>query len=388
MRSNQGSLRLVAVCMVMAMLAVACSSSPTSEGGGGDGNEASSGESEGAKRLEEIYTELEGMDVEQRREALIKIVEEEEDGQLNLYGSTNLDEADPIIAAFEEATGLEPNLYRASSTDVAQRILQEADADFAGADLVYTNGPEMSILDNEELLLPLESPAIDSMVPETVVSENWAPIYLNLFTAAWNTDRVSAADAPKTWEDVLTKFEGTLAMEVGDYDWFTTLVTQYFMEEKGMTEEEAVQLFKDAAAGASMVDGHTLMTELLAAGEFDAASSVYKHRAASLREKGAPVAWEPAVEPLVVRPNGIGILADTQHPAASLLFADFMMTDVQDMLLQFDRTPASTEAEGGGIPTEYDVLLADLQLLYEEVDKWEGLYEEVANESGGEVLED
>ena len=386
MRPNQGSWRLVAVCMVMAMVAVACSSSPTS-GDGGDGDEAS-GKGEGAKRLEEIYTELEGMDVEQRREALIKIIEEEEDGQLNLYGSTNLDEADPIIAAFEDATELEPNLYRASSTDVAQRILQEADADFAGADLVYTNGPEMSILDNEGLLLPLESPAIDNMVPQTVVSENWAPIYLNLFTAAWNTDRVSAAEAPKTWEDVLTKFDGSLAMEVGDYDWFTTLVTQYFMEEKGMTEEEAVQLFKDAAAGASMVDGHTLMTELLAAGEFDAAASVYKHRAASLIDKGAPVAWEPAVEPLVVRPNGIGILADTQHPAASLLFADFMMTDVQDMLLEFDRTPASTEAEGGGIPTEYDVLLADLQLLFEEVDKWEGLYEEVANESGGEVLED
>lgn len=384
MNRNQWSWRLLALSVVVTVLAGACGGSPTSENEGG----SEEGPSAGAQRLEEIYAELEGMDVEQRREALIKIVEEEEDGQLNLYGSTNLDEADPIIAAFEDLTGLEPNLYRASSTDLAHRILQEADANYAGADLVYTNGPEMSVLDNAELLLPLESPAIDNMVPETVVSENWAPIYLNLFTAAWNTDKVSEADAPKTWEEAFSNFEGTLAMEVGDYDWFATLVTQYFMEQKGMTEEEAVQLFKDAAAGASMVDGHTLMTELLASGEYDVATSAYKHRVESLIKKGAPVAWEPAVEPLVVRPNGIGILADTEHPAAALLFADFMMTEVQDMLLGFDRTPASTEAEGGGIPTEYDVLLADLQLLFEEVDKWEGLYEEVANSSGGEVIED
>jgi iron(III) transport system substrate-binding protein len=377
-----GKRRLVSVLLGVALLALACSESPTSDE---DGDKKQP--KDASARLEEIYAELEGLDLKGRREALIKMAEDE-GGQLNLYGSTNLDEADPIISAFEDETDLEPNLYRASSTDLAQRILQEADAGFAGADLVYTNGPEMAILDNEGLLLPLESPAEENLVQEAIVSENWLPIYLNLFTAAWNTKEVGSGEEPTTWEEVFTKFQGKLAMEVGDYDWFMTLVTQYFVEQQGMSEEEAVELFKDAARGASMIDGHTLMTELLAAGEFDAATSVYKHRVEQLQKDGAPVEWEPAVQPLVLRPNGIGILKTTEHPATSLLFAEFMLTDVQSMLLDFDRTPADVNAPGGGIPADIEVLITDLEKLFQENDKWEGLYEEVAAESGGEVIED
>lgn len=379
-----GVWRLIAIAMLVLLVGSGCASTPTATDEGGENAERAS---DASGRLEEIYAEIEGMDIEERRETLIKMAEEE-GGQLNLYGSTNLDEADPIISAFEDATDIEPNLYRASSTDIAQRILQEADADFAGADLVYTNGPEMAILDNEELLLPLETPAEEDLTPEAVVSENWLPIYLNLFTAAWNTDRVTGDQVPTSWEEVFQNFQGNLAMEVGDYDWFMTLLTQYFQDEKGMSEEEALEVFKEAARGASLVDGHTLMTELLAAGEYDAATSVYKHRVEQLKKEGAPVEWEPAVEPLVLRPNGIGILKSTEHPATSLLFADFMLTDVQDMLLEFDRTPASVKAEGGGIPAEYDVLVTDLQDLFENADEWESLYEEVAAEAGGEVIED
>jgi iron(III) transport system substrate-binding protein len=239
----------------------------------------------------------------------------------------------------------------------------------------------MQVLDDQRLLLPLESPFTKDVVQETIVSKNWVPVYLNAFTPAWNTKRLSASARPSSWEDVLTKYQGKLAMEVGDWDWFATLVTQYF-EKKGMSEQEAVDLFKKAAGGAHMVDGHTLMTELLAAGEFDIAASVYKHRVGQLKRRGAPVDWEPAVEPIVIRPNGVGIFANTDVPATALLFVDYMLTDVQKMLIDFDRTPASNAVSGGGVPSKYKVLVADLRTLNAQRDKWEGLYEEIAREAG------
>jgi iron(III) transport system substrate-binding protein len=337
-----------------------------------------------ASKLEKVYAQVEGLDPDARRKKLLALAEKE-GSELSVYGSANLDEAEPIMAAFEDLSGIDPNLYRASSSDLLQRILQEADANFEdGVDVVYTNGPELQVLDDEKLLLPLESPFAEDLVPEAVVSKNWAPVYLNAFVAAWNSKRVS--QPPKAWEDVLADFRGKLAMEVGDWDWFATLVTQYFQEQKGMSEKEAVDLFRRAAGGARMVDGHTLMTELLAAGEFTAASSVYKHRAEQLRKDGAPVDWEPPVEPIVIRPNGVGIYADTDVPATALLFADFMLTDVQDMLIEFDRTPASDKAPGGGIPSEYEVLVADLRTLNDQREKWEGLYEDIAR-SSGDVIE-
>jgi iron(III) transport system substrate-binding protein len=375
----RGCLARGSLVVAAAVVAFGCGSPTENEG------REESDRGTAAPKLEKVYAQVEGLAPDARRKKLLELAEKE-GGELSIYGSTNLDEAEPIVSAFEDMSGIDPNLYRASSSDLLQRILQEADADFeSGADVVYTNGPELQVLDDENLLLPLESPFTESLVPETVVSKNWVPIYLNAFVSSWNTKRVP--QPPKSWEAVLGDYRGKLAMEVGDWDWFATLVTQYFQEDKGMTEKEAVDLFRKAASGARMVDGHTLMTELLAAGEFSVASSVYKHRAEQLKKDGAPVEWEAPVEPIVIRPNGVGIYADTKVPATALLFADFMLTDVQNMLLEFDRTPASSKAPGGGIPSEYEVLVADLRELNDEREKWEGLYEEIAR-SSGDVIED
>jgi iron(III) transport system substrate-binding protein len=377
---------VLAPIAILAAFAAGCGGSPTADKEEGADSGQSAARQEATAKLRTVYDQVKDLGPDERREKLIELAEKE-GGKLNVYGSANLDEAEPIIAAFEDVAGIEPNLYRASSSDLLQRILQEAKANFkGGADVVYTNGPEMQVLDDENLLLPLESPFTEDIVQETIVSENWVPVYLNAFSAAWNTNRISGSERPSSWEDVLSKHQGRLAMEVGDWDWFATLVTQYF-EKQGKGEQEAVDLFKKAASGSRMVDGHTLMTELLAAGEFDIAASVYKHRVGQLKRNGAPVEWEPAVEPIVIRPNGVGIYADTDVPATALLFADFMLTDVQKMLIEFDRTPASNAVAGGGIPDKYEVLVADLRSLNDEREKWEGLYEEIAQESG-KVIED
>jgi iron(III) transport system substrate-binding protein len=378
--------RCLATLAALTMLAIAGCGSPTDGSGGGGRTDAAGKQAAGVKRLQAVYDKVRGMSLDERRKTLIAMAGKEQ-GQFTVYGSTNLDEADPMMSAFEDVSGIEPQLYRASSSDLLQRILQESEANFSkGADVVYTNGPELQVLDDKRLLLQLATPYKADVSQETIVSKNWVPIYLNAFTPSWNTKAVSRDKAPKSWEDVLGNFRGRLAMEVGDWDWFATLVTQYF-EPKGMSEDEALALFQKAAAGARMVDGHTLMTELLAAGEFDVGASVYKHRVRQLKRKGAPVEWEPAVQPIVIRPNGIGIYADTDTPATSLLFVDFMLTDVQKMLVGFDRTPASTKVPGGGVPSKYKVLISNLRTLNDQRDKWEKLYEDIARKSG-KVIED
>jgi iron(III) transport system substrate-binding protein len=366
------------------MIAAACSETPTQEDEG-DGQGAPD---RAVSRLEEIYAELEGLDPEQRREELIAMAEEE-GAVLNYYGSTNLDDITPVIEEFEDATGVTVNIYRASSEDVLLRVLQETDANFDnGVDALEMNGPQMVILDREGQLAPLNSPTTDEH-PEAGVLDNWAWVYINTFVASWNTNRVSPGEAPTTWEDVLTKFDGRLAMEAGDFDWFATLVKDYFMAEQGMSEDEAVQLFRDAAAGAaSVVDGHTLMAELLVAGEYDIASSTYLHRIFQFKGEGAPIEAEPYVEPLVVRPNGVGIHSNAGHPAAALLWTEFELSDAQPGLLEVDRQPASASVPGGGLPEGFDFIEVDLEAVVDEIDKWEGLYEEVIQEAGGEVIED
>lgn len=338
-------------------------------------------EEQGAPSLQAVYDELEGLEGEERRQRLLELAEEE-DTEITFYTSLNVDESAPVIEAFGDAYDIDVDLYRASSSTVLQRIVQEADADFAGADVISLNGPEMAAVDDVGLLQALDTPVTDDILPEAVF-ENWAGVYLNLFVAAWNTDRLDESAAPTTWEDVLQGHAGSLAMELGDFDWFATLVQGYFMEEKGMSEEEAVDLFRQAASGARVVDGHTLMTELLAAGEYDVAASVYHHRAERLRNEGAPIAWEPAVEPLVIRANGGAVHVDTDAPATSLLFLEFLMTDAQELLVEFERTAANLTVEEGGVPEGYELIAADVTELNEQREKWETLYDEIVAEGDG-----
>ena len=287
--------RGTALVWVAALVLAACSSPPTSD------EQNQSDLTDVTEALNGVSQQLEGLDPKARREKLIELADEE-GGTFDAYGSTNLDDIFPMIDEFESQTGLEVNYYRASSTDVLERVLQEADADFAGADVVFTNGPELTVIDQEGLLAPLNSPVTDDIDPQGVF-DNWAWLYLNTFVGSWNTDRTQ--DPPATWEDLLAYGDG-LAVEVGDFDWFATLVKDYFIAEQGMSEEEAVDLFREAVNGAALVDGHTLMAELLAAGEYDVASSTYLHRILQLKRDQAPVEWEGGPEPIVIRPNGIG----------------------------------------------------------------------------------
>jgi iron(III) transport system substrate-binding protein len=376
--------RYVGAIVTLLLIAAACGGSPTAEP-----EESGSGFSdlreETAAAIEDINAELDGLSPEERREELIAMAEEE-GGQVSVYGSTNLDEMDPIIGEFEDATGLTVNYYRANSEDVLQRLVEEARANFRGVDVVNTNGPEMTIIDREGLLAPFETPASEDITPEGI-HDTWIWMYINTFTPAWNTDEIPASEAPKSWEDVLTQYEGQLAMEAADIDWFATLV-KYFEEEEGMSEDEAVDLFKQAAAGGVVVDGHTLMTELLAAGEFGVAASPYLHRVLQLKGDGAPIEWEPAIEPLVARPNGIAVHSAAKNVASAMLFSEFVLTDAQGMLLELDRQPASTAIEGGGLPSAYENVLVDVEAVVDEFDKWTELYDEVVRSSAQDVIED
>jgi iron(III) transport system substrate-binding protein len=380
--TGTGRWRAGLLVLLVSVLAAGCGGSPSGEG---ERSRTEKPKDTATAALKALNAQLEGLAPKERRAKLVELAEKE-GGSVNAYGSTNLDEAQPFIDAFEDETGIDVSYYRANSEDVLARVIEESRANFKGADVVFTNGPELTVLERRGLLASFDSPTT-AEIPEGGVHPTWKWFYLNTFTPAWNTKQVSAQEAPKTWDDVLTKYDGKLAIELSDVDWFATLVKDYFMAKKGMTEAEAVQLFKRAAAGSKVIDGHTVMTELLAGGEFGIAASPYLHRIVNIKKHGGPLEWEPAIEPLIVRPNGVAIHATAQRPAAALLFAEFLLTDAQSQLLEVDRQPASSAVEGGGLPTKYENVVVDVDAVIDEFDKWSTLYEDVLKQAGGKVVE-
>ncbi|MPZ87306.1 MAG: extracellular solute-binding protein [Nitriliruptorales bacterium] len=373
--------RALRLAIPLALLA-ACGQTPTAPdqdaAAGADGGESAG---EPASGYDAIFAELEGLDQDQRWGRLIELAEEEE-GTFLVYATISGDEIGPLMEDFEATVGsdeIETDFYRAGSTTVLQRIVQEADAGSPEADAVVSTGIEMEVLSNEGLLQPFETPAAENII-ENAVYPDWVGVYINVYTAAWNTDLVSEAEVPQTWEDALTYTASPVGIELKSYDWFATLVTEYFMGQQGLSEEEAVQIFLDAGPNLVPVDGRTGLTEFTSAGQFNIALATYTQNVDGFRNEGAPITWESPIEPLVQRPNGVTPMADSDMPATALLFVDYLLSqDGQEVLAGFDRVPTNVNVEGA-IPAEYEVVSVDVAEMVENRQKWMDLYSQVTGE--------
>ena len=378
MRGIRTSTRICSLFLATTLLLSACGGSPTAT----DAQSGVAGDGDVAAELDALYKQLDGLNRDQRRAKLIELAKAK--GPIHLYSSTNPDDAAVLFPAFEKSTGVKLIQYRLDATAARTRLLQEAQANHRGADVVGIDATEMVLLQQAGLLLPVRSPYAED-VPKEVVTDYYVSDSYNVYITAWNTKKVPPEKAPKTWEDVLN-FNGNVGIEIGDYAWFATLVKDYFVKQRGMTEGAAVDLFRKAAARSVPVDGHTLMAELLTAGEFDVAASAYHHSLTSKMEDGAPLEWRvpQAVEPVIVRAGGDGIPKTADNLPGALLYIEWGLSkEGQELLAQLNRTPA-TKGAVGGLPQDIEQLPVNLDIFTneQERDKWRDLYEDVVRQTG------
>ncbi len=374
MRNRQTARHASWLACLLALGLVACGGSPTASQG-------SQGTPQVEKDAMQVYQRLNGLSGQERKSQLVKLAEEE--GALSIYTSNT--DIDALIEDFEDTYDIDVSVYRGDSESVLQRVLEEQSAQFYGNDVFETNALELDIANKEGLLAPYQSELRQTVRPEAD-AKNWIGTRLNLFVVSYNTDNVSAEELPQSIEGFADpKWDGRISMEIEDMDWFATL--HEHLVSQGMSEQEATDLFRRIAGNAKIVKGHTVQAELLAAGQFDVALSTYSHSVDELEAEGAPVTWrtglrEP-IQPLVTRPNGIGLMRTATNPAAAVLFSDYELQHGQDVFADEFRIGAVPSGDDplAGLET----LSVDTEGLLATNEKWSKLYEDVVQ--GGEVVE-
>jgi iron(III) transport system substrate-binding protein len=357
-------LLVAAVGLTLAM--VSCGAPPTAPPTG-------SGPAAGDSK----FQQYEGLKGSERHDRLVKDAKTE--GEMSLYTSMTSDVAGSVTKAFTDQTGIKVNLYRADSETVLQRILQEARANHGGADVVETDALEMASLGKEQLVQPYTGERRD-LVGEEGKFDNWTADRYNLFAPSWNTTKVPAGDQPKTWEDLANpKWDGGLAMELNDYDWYLTLYE--YWQSHGKSTAEIDRLFTDMANGAKVVKGHTVMGEMLSAGQYSVAASNYSYIVQKAVNKGAPVAYQPFVQPVIARPQGAAPLKSAPHPAAALLFQDWLFSEGQQVFVDEGLTP-SIEPQNLKDPLEgLEVIPVDVKQLLDKQKEWSDRYNALLSRS-------
>ena len=315
------------------------------------------------RTLAEIAT-YEGPD---RLERLIEGARKE--GSLSLYTSRVAEDTTPVIEAFTRKYGVDVQVWRASNRQVLQRVVQERRAGRCAVDVVSSGTPVLEPMQREQLLQVVKSPTIAELIPQARQPHGeWVGISINVISAAYNTNLVRLDEVPKRYDDLKDpRWKGRLAIDGDDVDWFAAVVDK-------LGEETGLRLFRDIVRtnGVSVRTGHTLIANMVAAGEVPLALTVYSYKPEQLARAGAPIR-ALYLPPVVAFTTGVSVTRCSTRPNAAVLFHEFMLRDGQEILARRDIAPTNPKVKP--LPAGLELTFMDPVQMLDHARKWNELWQ-------------
>ena len=281
-----------------------------------------------------------------------RIAKAKAEGEVVFYSTMGIDTMRPVTLAFEKKFPfLKVEVLRLNSERVFNRVMVEHQTGKVHADVVSLS--VMPLLKTKQLLARYQSPEMKAFPAKfRDPDDTWTGLAGNYAVIGYNTRLVQEAAAPKDWFDLTQpRWNGKIALDVEDFDWFGAML-EYLGPEKGRRLMQGL-----AKQDIGWRKGHSLLAQLVAAGEFSA-SLLYAHRTQLTKDRGAPIDWVKTSKPIVVSLNSVAILEKAQHPNAARLLVDFLMSEAGQKLLY----------EGGQIPLRSRAIPANSPLAAEQLD--------------------
>jgi iron(III) transport system substrate-binding protein len=339
------SLRSAAVLLAAGAVIAGCGASPTDKGS------TSGASASGGSDLQSVYSAVNGLTGTARYNKLLQLAKDA-GGSIGFYHSGDMTKE---VAAFEQATGLKVNDFQATSERVMERVTQEEQAGRQGSDVVLGGQNDMKNLNDQGGLETLNTPAFSDVGADFKSKYDISPIAI-MEMPTYNTDKVSASKLPKSWEGLFQNPPGRLGIEITDQDFYETLIRKYFMQQKGMSEQAAINLVTKGYQGAQQVDGHTLVANLLASGQYAYVPNLYAQYVGKLQKSGAPISYDhlaPGMPPFVVNLTA-GLTKGGKNPAGGLLLIEWLMgPDGQKVIADQHYVPTSKEYKGQTLLEQY-----------------------------------
>ena len=263
------------------------------------------------------------------------------EGRLVLYTGMDTEEANLYTNEFSKKYPfIKSDVFRSNGEKVQARFLVEHRANVHNADIFQTSIIQVYQLKNSGLLAKYVSEEAAAYADGFKDPQgHWTAFYQIPYVIGYNTRLVAPKDAPASYEDLLqTRWKGLVGLETEEYQWFYHLV-QIMGRDKGIAFMK-----KFAGQDLQMRKGHTLLAQLVAAGEMALATVVYSNRIERMKASGAPVDWVRFKGPTITAINAIAIPAKAPHPNAARLFVDFVLSkEGQNLLRGLRRIPARAD---------------------------------------------
>jgi iron(III) transport system substrate-binding protein len=254
------------------------------------------------------------------------------EGKVVWYTSLALPSAEKVAKLFEDAhSGIKVEVHRTGSQRVLQRLMQELQANIKNADVVHTSDAgHFVLLKEKKLLLRHVPPGVDKFPAGFRDADGYYfGLRATVNVIAYNTKLVPAAEAPKTWKDLLDpRWRGKL---VTAHPGYSGVVATHVL---ALVHMHGWDYFKQLAQSKVMIVQSAVdPAGVVASGERQVAVNGGDYTFYQTKKKGAPIeiVYPKEGVPLVVSPTAITAFAP--HPHAAKLFTDFTFTrEVQQIM--------------------------------------------------------
>ncbi len=247
------------------------------------------------------------------------------EGKVVWYTSLALPSAEKVAKLFETAhPGIKVEVHRTGSQRILQRVMQELQAGLKIVDVIHTSDAgHFVLLKEKKLLAKYTPPGVDRFPAGFKDADGYYyGLRATVNVIAYNTKLVSAADAPKTWKDLLDpRWKGKL---VTAHPGYSGVIATHVL---ALVHLHGWEYFKQLAQNRLMlVQSAVDPAGVVASGERVVAANGGDYYYYQMKKKGNPieVVYPKEGVPLVVSPTAIAAFAP--HPNAARLFTDFTFT--------------------------------------------------------------
>jgi len=253
--------------------------------------------------------------------ALIEAAKKE--GKILYYTSIDLPMAEKIARAFEaKYPGIAVRVERTGAERVFQRIAQEYSSRIYAVDVVNSSdAAHLIVWKRDGILAPYVPEDIAKHYPAEHKDADglFASFRLGLSVIAYNSSLVKAADAPRSFADLLDpKWKGKMIKAHPGYSGTIMTATHQITRDLGWSYLE-----KLSQQGVMQVQSASDPPKKLALGERTVQADGNEYNLFQLKESGRPVEPVYAAEgtPLIVGPNAI--FKNAPNPNAARLFQSY-----------------------------------------------------------------
>ena len=323
----------------------------------------------GAATPEETLGKINRLPPAERQAALVKEAKSEK--TVVWYAPMNREDLRQFTSGFEaEYPFLKVEVLTSGPQSLLNRILTEHRAGKYNYDTLNIRSSALYTLKKANAIIRYDTPYRRGLRAGFYDKDGYFNgIWASLLVYLFNTKQVGRAQAPKSIDDLLqTQWKGKLGMDQDADDWLAALL-DFYGDEKGKQVARSL-----GGQNLNIRKGRTLVSQLVAAGEFPVQIDAHHHEAVSLRQAGAPIDYifpEPFIP--VKSVSAFVMSSQPPHPHAAALLVDFMLSKKgQELAFRQKRWPAFKELAAGG-PDD----VGNRNTLVPDADKWGSRYQEL-----------